>query len=278
MLRQWIGRFAAFLLLLMAVLIGCSTVPYTNRTRLMMLPESEDSALGLAAYKEVLSQEKILNHPEATRLVLRVGRAIAQVADKPDFDWEFTVIDDPDMVNAFALPGGKVAVYSGLFAVAVDEAGLATVIGHEIAHALARHGAERMSQGMALQGLGAGLSIATSGQSAGVQQAVMQAYGLGAQVGVMLPFSRHMESEADQIGLMLMAKAGYDPKASIGLWERMGALSDGQKPPEFLSTHPTYDTRISQFSQWMPEAEGYYRIALRQPVERLPVFKKTATK
>lgn len=242
----------------------------------MMLPESEDLAMGLAAYKEVLSNARILNDPEANRLVQRVGRAIAKVADKPDFEWEFTVIDDPDTVNAFALPGGKVGIYSGLFAVAVDEAGLATVIGHEVAHALARHGAERVSQGLALQGLGTGLAIATSGQGAGVQAAVMQAYGLGAQVGVMLPFSRHMESEADQIGLILMAKAGYDPMASIGLWERMGALSDGPRPPAFLATHPSHDTRISQLRGWMPEAERHFRAAVRQPVEPLPVFKKSA--
>ena len=277
MLRRFVDRKSVvFFLVVLLVVVGCSTVPYTNRSRFMMLPESEDLAMGLAAYKEVLSKAKILNDPEANRLVQRVGRAIAHVADKPDFDWEFTIIDEPNTVNAFALPGGKVAVYSGLFAVAVDEAGLATVIGHEVAHALARHGAERVSQGMALQGLGAGLSIATSGQSAGVQAAVMQAYGLGAQVGVLLPFSRHMESEADEIGLILMAKAGYDPAASIGLWERMGALGDGQKPPQFLSTHPNYDTRISQLRAWLPEAERHYRIALRQPVERLPVYKKTA--
>lgn len=267
--RHW-RKYSALLILL--VVVGCTTVPYTNRSRFMMMSEAEDSELGLAAYQEVLSKEKILNHPESTRLVQRVGRAIAQVADKPDFDWEFTVIDDPATVNAFALPGGKVAVYSGLFAVAQDEAGLATVIGHEVAHALARHGAERMSQGMGLQILGAGVAIATSGQSAGVQQAVMQAYGLGAQVGVMLPFSRHMESEADYIGLMLMAKAGYDPSVSVGLWERMGALAEGQRPPEFLSTHPTHDTRITQLRQWIPEAAEHYRIALHQPVERLPVF------
>jgi len=267
-------KYSALLILL--VVVGCTTVPYTNRSRFMMVSESEESELGLSAYQEVLSKEKILNDPESTRLVQRVGRAIAQVANKPDFAWEFTIIDDPATVNAFALPGGKVAVYSGLFAVAQDEAGLATVIGHEVAHALARHGAERMSQGMGLQILGAGVAIASSGQSAGVQQAVMQAYGLGAQVGVMLPFSRHMESEADYIGLMLMAQAGYDPSVSIGLWERMGALAEGQRPPEFLSTHPTSDTRIAQLREWMPEAQEHFRIALHQPVERLPVFKKAA--
>lgn len=270
------SRSLAGLTLLLAIVAGCSTVPYTNRSRLMMLPESEDLAMGLAAYKEVLSKARILHDAEANRLVQRVGKAIAAVADKPEFEWEFTVIDDPATVNAFALPGGKVGIYSGLFAVAVDEAGLATVIGHEVAHALARHGAERVSQGVALQGIGTGVAIATGGKSPVVQAAVMQAYGLGAQVGVILPFSRHMESEADQIGLILMAKAGYDPAASIGLWERMGALAGDARPPEFLSTHPSSDTRISQLRGWMPEADRHFRAVTPQPVEKLPVFKKPA--
>lgn len=265
--KGWATRWS---LVLLAVVVGCTTVPYTNRSRLMMMSESDDIELGLAAYEEVLSQEKVSRDPEANRIVQEVGRAIAAVAEKPEYDWQFTVIDEPKTVNAFALPGGKVAVYTGIFPVAVDSAGLATVIGHEVAHALARHGAERMSQGMALQGLGIGLAIATSGQSAGVQQAVMQAYGLGAQVGVLLPFSREMESEADHIGLILMAKAGYDPAVSVGLWERMGQLGGGAAPMEFLSTHPNYDTRIEQLRGWIPEADRYYRASTRRPVVALP--------
>jgi metalloendopeptidase OMA1, mitochondrial len=267
------GKTMRWLLVGLAVLVGCTTVPYTNRSRIMMMSESDDMELGLAAYEQILSEEKISRDPEANRLVSQVGRAIADAADKPEFDWQFTVIDEPETVNAFALPGGKVAVYTGIFPVAIDTAGLATVIGHEVAHALARHGAERMSQGMALQGLGIGLAIATSGQSAGVQQAVMQAYGLGAQVGVLLPFSREMESEADHIGLILMAKAGYDPSVSVGLWERMGQLSDGAKTMEFLSTHPNYDTRIQQLREWIPEAERYYRLATPRQVVALPRVK-----
>ncbi len=274
MWRFRVGKKVALLIAL--VIIGCTTVPYTNRRRFMMLPESQDLSLGLAAYQEVLSKERVIKSPEMTRIVQRVGNAIAEVANKPEFEWEFSVIDNSEMVNAFALPGGKVAVYTGLFPVAVDEAGLATVMGHEVAHALARHGAERMSQGMALQGVGAALAIATQGQSAGVQQAVMQAYGLGAQLGVMLPFSRHMESEADEIGLTLMAAAGYDPSVSIALWERMGALNDGSRPPEFLSTHPNYETRISNLQGWMPEALQRYHAATRRPVEKLPAVQKTA--
>jgi predicted Zn-dependent protease len=157
-----------------------------------------------------------------------------------------------------------------LFPVAKDEGGLATVMGHEVAHALARHGAERMSQNMAIQTVGLAVAIGTSGQSSGVQQAVMQAYGLGAQVGVALPFSREMESEADHIGIILMAKAGYDPAVSVQLWERMAALERGARPPEFLSTHPSSDTRIMQLREWIPEAMRYYELATPRPIEALP--------
>lgn len=258
------------LLLILLVVLGCTTVPYTNRSRIMMMSESEDIALGLEAYKQVLAEEKISKDPAANRVVRRVGEAIAAVAEKPNFEWEFSVIDDPKTVNAFALPGGKVAVYTGLFPVAKDEGGLATVMGHEVAHALARHGAERMSQNMAIQTVGLAVAIGTSGQSAGVQQAVMQAYGLGAQVGVMLPFSREMESEADHIGIILMAKAGYDPAVSVQLWERMAELERGDRPPEFLSTHPSSDTRIVQLREWIPEAMRYYKLATPRPIEPLP--------
>jgi predicted Zn-dependent protease len=266
----------AWLRLLAAVFLGvavcsCTTVPYTQRTRLMMVSESEDLTLGAAAYKEILAEQKIDRDPQINRIVRRVGERIAAVAAKPDYQWEFTVIDAPQTVNAFALPGGKVAVYTGLLPVAEDEAGLATVMGHEIAHALARHGAERMSQGMMANLATLGLAVATSGSSAGTQQAIMQAYGLGMQVGVMLPFSRSMESEADHIGLLLMADAGYDPEAAVRLWERMGALAAaGAAPPELLSTHPHSDTRIEQLRQWMPEAQQRYQAAARPPVEKLP--------
>ncbi len=237
----------------------------------MMVSEAEELQLGPQAYREILSKERILTNPAMTRQVERVGRAIAAVADKPGYEWEFAVIDSPETANAFALPGGKVAVYSGLFAVAQNDAGLATVIGHEVAHVLARHGAERMSQGAAAQLIGQALSVAVGGKSAATRAAVMQAYGLGAQVGVMLPYSREMESEADHIGLILMAKAGYDPSVSIGLWERMANLGTASRPPELLSTHPHSETRIEQLRQWMPEAERYYQQATRRPpIEPLP--------
>ncbi len=252
------SKCALLLLLASFAATGCATVPYTNRSQFIMMSESEDLQLGAAAYKEVLKQERVTRDPRYTEPVQRVGRRIAAVAEKPEYQWEFTVIDDPKQVNAFALPGGKVAVYTGLFPVARDEAGLAAVIGHEVAHALARHGAERMSTGMALQAAGLAVAIAAGTQGAATQQAVMAAYGLGAQVGVALPFSRKQESEADRIGLILMAKAGYDPEAAIGLWQRMEQAGGGG-PPEWLSTHPHEATRQQDIRGWLSEARAYYQ-------------------
>jgi len=176
------------------------------------------------------------------------------------FEWDVTVIKDDKTANAFALPGGKMAVYTGIFPVAKTEAGLAAVMGHEVVHALARHGAERMSQGQltnaALQVAGAVLGA--GGGNPVLGQATMAALGVGAQVGVLLPFSRAHESEADYVGILLAADAGYDPRESVGLWERMAQLSGGGGPAEFLSTHPGHDTRIEQLKSWMPEAMAIY--------------------
>jgi predicted Zn-dependent protease len=183
-----------------------------------------------------------------------------------------TVIKDDKTMNAFALPGGKIAVYTGIFTVAKNEAGLAAVMGHEVIHALARHGAERMSQGQltnaALQAAGAAIGV--SGGSPMVSQAAMAALGAGAQVGVLLPFSRSHESEADYIGILLAADAGYDPRESVRLWERMAQASGGEGPAEFLSTHPGHDTRIQQLNKWMPEALAIYQKRNPVPAADLP--------
>jgi len=251
------------------LLAGCVTVPYTQRSQFVILPEAQELALGVSAFREVLQKEKVVRDPRFVDPVEKVGRRIAAVADKPDYDWEFVVIDNPRTVNAFALPGGKVAVYTGLFPVAKDEAGLAAVLGHEIAHALARHGAERMSQGLLLQLAGAGVSVAVGDASPAMRQAVMQAFGLGAQVGVMLPFGRAQESEADRIGLILMARAGYDPAAALALWERMEAQG-GAAPPEWLSTHPGYETRQDNIRGWLSEARAFYKPAPGLTVAPLP--------
>jgi predicted Zn-dependent protease len=246
---------------LLAILIvgglACATVPYTQRTQLILVGEEQEAQLGAAAYQEVLQKANVVRDPAVNEAVRRVGERIARAVDEPGYDWEFTVIDDPRQVNAFALPGGKVAVYTGLFPVARDEAGLAAVLGHEVAPVLARHGAERMSQGLLADLAATGVAVAVSDTSPATRNAVLQAFGLGAQVGVLLPFGRTQESEADHIGLILMAKAGYDPEAALALWQRM-EQAGGQAPPEWLSTHPSYGTRQSNIESWLPEARRYY--------------------
>jgi predicted Zn-dependent protease len=255
---------------LIIVWVGCATVPYTNRSQLILLSESEEVQLGVAAYDEVLKKAEVVRDPAFTEPLRRVGERIARVSNKPEYRWEFSVIDDPKQVNAFALPGGKVAVYTGLYPVAHDEAGLAVVVGHEVAHALARHGGERMSQGLVAQLAGVGLSVAVGDSSPATRNAVMGAFGLGAQVGVLLPFGRAQESEADHIGMILMAKAGYDPTAALGLWQRMEARASGASPPEFLSTHPGYQTRQANIRSWIAEAQGYYQRDPSLTVSKLP--------
>jgi predicted Zn-dependent protease len=186
-----------------------------------------------------------------------VGKRIAAAANQPDYKWEFNVIQGKD-VNAFCLPGGKVAFWEGIMPLCDTDAKIAVVMGHEVAHAIAHHGAERMSQGMGANIVGEALAIGLGKADPGVRENVLQAYGLGAQVGVMLPFSRKQESEADHIGLILMSKAGYDPHVALDFWDSMRKLG-GQKPPEFLSTHPADSTRIEQISRWIPEALTYYK-------------------
>jgi predicted Zn-dependent protease len=257
---------------------ACSTVPFTQRSQLLLISQSEEMQLGAAAYKEVLKNQPIVRDPKVTAIVQRVGERIARAADRPQFDWEFKVVDDPKQVNAFALPGGKVAVYTGLFPVAEDEAGLAVVMGHEVAHALARHGAERMSQGLLVQLGAVGLSVAVGGGNPATRNAILQAYGLGSQVGVLLPFGRSQEAEADRIGMILMAKAGYDPAAALTLWQRMEAHASGQAPPEFLSTHPSYQTRQKNIEGWMAEARAHYQPLPDQTNEKLPPIKARGSK
>src|SRR5262245_41928076 len=245
-------------ILVAGLVVGCATAPYTGRSQLILVSEGQEASLGEDAYRHSLRESVVTHDPEAERLVRKVGEKIATVANKPEYKWEFTVINDPQTVNAFAVPGGKVAVYTGIFGPARDEAGLAVVLGHEVAHALARHPAERMSQGMLLQLGGVGLGVAL-GKNPAVANQVLQAYGMVGGVGL-LPFSRSQETEADHIGLILMAKAGYDPRVALELWERMEKKEGGKGiPPEFLSTHPSYETRVEQLRNFLPEALTYYR-------------------
>ncbi len=252
-----------FLSILWLVLIACQTVPLTGRSQLILISEEEELALGLQSYQKVLKESKLSQDPNTNEMVRRVGMKLAQVADRPDYKWEFTVIEDDKTANAFCLPGGKVAVYTGILPITRDEAGLAVVLSHEIGHAIARHGAERIStQELAMVGE-LGLIVALGGKDPQTVKAIDNAYGIGAGVGIILPFSRKHESEADHIGLILMAKAGYDPQTAVEFWQRMlDAKKDKKVPPEFLSTHPSDERRIQQIKQWLPEISQY-----RQPPE-----------
>jgi predicted Zn-dependent protease len=255
-------RFACALGL--GALAACATVPFTNRSQLILISSSEEAALGTAAFQQATAKARIVRGTRAAQHVEDVGRRIAAVSGRNDFRWQFALLEGKE-VNAFALPGGKTAVYTGLLPVAADTNGLAVVMSHEIAHAIARHGAERMSQGT-LVNLGGAVVGAAAGQSAGV---AMVAYGLGSQLGVMLPFSRSHEAEADRIGLILMARAGYDPRTAVAFWDRMEAQRRGGTPTEFLSTHPNYETRRALINDTIPEALQYYAVARRAPLTPL---------
>ena len=269
------------LLLPLALSGGCETNPYTGRSQFLMTSVSDEMKMGAQAYDQVKSDPKMKTSqdPREIEPVKRVAARIVEAAKRSkyaemaqQFQWEVAVIKDDQTANAFALPGGKMAVYTGIFPMAKTEAGLAAVMGHEVVHALARHGAERMSQGQAtsigVQVLGTAAGVGTG--SAALGQATMAALGVGAQVGMLLPFSRKHESEADYIGILLAADAGYDPRESVALWERMGQMSEGGAPAEFMSTHPSHETRIDQLKKWMPEAMAIYQSKPSVPAGELP--------
>ena len=247
--------------LLLALSLGCKAVPETGRRQVMLISSSQEMQLGLTAFQQVKKDTPISRDPAVNAMVQRVGRRIAAVASLPGAQWEFVVFDSKE-ANAFCLPGGKVGIYTGILPITKDEAGLATVIGHEVSHAVARHGAERMSEGLLLQTGGGLLGAGLSHSDPRMQAAVMTAYGLGATVGRELPHSRKQESEADHIGLLYMARAGYDPEAAVAFWQRFSDYSrshGGGGTPLFLRTHPLDAVRIQQIQQWMPEAKANYR-------------------
>jgi metalloendopeptidase OMA1, mitochondrial len=262
-------------------LVGCETNPYTGRKQLLMTSIGQEVQMGAQAFDQVKNDPKMRpsQDPLEVEPVKRVAARIVEAAKRSkyaemakQFQWEVTVIKDDKTANAFALPGGKMAVYTGIFPMAKTESGLAAVMGHEVVHALARHGAERMSQGQLTNTVlqVAGAAIGLSGGNPMLGQATMAALGAGAQVGVLLPFSRKHESEADYVGLLLAADAGYDPRESVALWERMGQASGGGGQSEFLSTHPSHDTRIDQLKEWMPEAMAIYQKRTPVPAAPLP--------
>jgi predicted Zn-dependent protease len=245
---------------------SCATNPFTGKQSLNFVSNSELFPSSFQQYGTFLKENKVIVGTTDARRVETVGMKIRAAAERwlkangqdqylNGYQWEYKLIENKE-VNAWCMPGGKIVVYSGILPVTQDDAGLATVMGHEVSHALANHGAQRMSAAQ-LQQIGAvGVAVATGSKSAEQQQMWQQYYGLGSEVGVMLPFSRNHESEADKIGLTLMAIAGYNPEFAISFWERMAASSKGSKPPEFLSTHPADATRIANLRRLIPEAKA----------------------
>jgi len=259
-------------IIILALAIGiysCATVPLTGRSQLNLVSDDQVNPAAAASYHQLLSdpKTKVITSGNDAQRVKRIGNQLAVAiqqylntngyANQYNFAWEFNLIQSPE-INAWCMPGGKVAVYSGILPVTQNDAGLATVMGHEIGHAIARHSAERMSQLMLIQAGGAVVGDATNSKSQITQAIVNQAYGIGGQVAL-LKYSRNQESEADRLGLTFMAMAGYDPHEAIAFWQRMAAQNKGGSPPEFLSTHPTDASRIANIKRLIPEVMKYYK-------------------
>ncbi|MEZ6136204.1 MAG: M48 family metallopeptidase [Pirellulaceae bacterium] len=241
-------------------LCGCKSAPVTGRRQLMLIPEQQEVALGHQAFADVVGEGGGPSNSKYQSLVERVGLRLAAVADRQDYQWETRVVVSEEQ-NAYALPGGKIVVYEGILPICQNEAGLAVVMSHEVAHVLARHGGERMSQQMGVNGVQTALGYVLRNKEQVQQDAWMKAYGMASTYGVVLPYSRKHESEADHIGLMLMARAGYDPAEAPKFWTRFAAASQGEKPAEFMSTHPSDARRASDLENLLPEALDVYRQA-----------------
>lgn len=239
---------------------GCQTVPVTGRKQLLLLPEQAEIAMGASAYSELMAEEKLSRNEAAQRMVNRVGERIASVSGRDDFDWEFRLIES-DQMNAFALPGGKVAVYEGILSICQNEAGLAVVMSHEIAHALARHGGERMRDSAAIEVVQEGFDYLTKDSDEFQRKLILGVYGGATKYGIALPNSRAQEAEADQIGLILLARAGYDPREAPGFWDRFAAIKSGEAPIEFMSTHPSDAHRAAALREQLPKALEQYQQA-----------------
>ncbi len=266
--RQAFGGLVAAVYLLLQFQ-GCAEVPITHRKGLHLVPETELLSMSLQQYDDVVKKSKLSADTRQVEMVRRSGNRIARAAEAflaeggqqdkiKNYKWEFNLIEDDKTVNAWVMPGGKAAVYTGILPYTQNETGLAVVLGHEVGHALADHGNERMNEALVANIGGMALSVALSRQPQQTQQLFMTVYGAGANVGFLLPYSRLHESEADRIGLTLMARAGYDPREAIPFWERMGKQEGKSRPPEFLSTHPATETRIADIKKYIPEALPYY--------------------
>lgn len=249
---------------IVALVAGCVTAPVTGRSQLMLVGDSQMVAMGNQAFQEVLSQEKKVDDPVVQQRVITVGSRIARAAEEHlaslgqpvDYQWEFVALDNDEVVNAWCLPGGKVAVYTGLLKLVQSDDELAVVVSHEIAHAVARHGNERMSQGLLVELGGMALDSAMAQRPDKTRSLFMKVFGVSANLGFLLPYSRQQEYEADHIGLILMARAGYDPVAAVTFWQKLSA-EGGPRVPEFLSTHPAPEHRIEAIRALIPEANKY---------------------
>ena len=263
------GAWLVMLALYLVLAAGCATVPVTGRRQLDLVPDGELNAMSLQQYGQFLKQHKVSRDESDVALVRRVGSRIASAVERyfagkgdsqqvKGYRWEFNLVESKE-ANAWCMPGGKVVVYTGLLPLTRDETGLAVVLGHEISHAVAKHGAERMSQGILAELGGAALSVALSNRPAETQNAFMTAYGAAAEYGALLPYSRVHETEADELGLIFMAMAGYDPRRAVSFWEDMKRSHGSQEPPTFLSTHPSSSERIKNIRKFLPKALKYYR-------------------
>lgn len=261
-LTQFVAA-AVSLLTLVMVVGACVTIPESGRSQLVAIPDGYMNQMGEKAFSEMKAKEKISHDTKVNAAIVEIGERIARASQKK-YDWEFTVFDSKE-VNAFCLPGGKVGVYTGLLPIAKTNAGLAAVMGHEVAHAVAHHGAERATQSLIVSGTL--LSVEKVIQDPKYRQLAMAALGVGVQFGVVLPFSRNHESEADAIGLIYMARAGYDPEEAVKLWERMGAA--GSRPPEWLSTHPDPTNRAKDLARKMSKAKEIYEKSQKVPTTAL---------
>ncbi|SHF27806.1 M48 family metallopeptidase [Dysgonomonas macrotermitis] len=265
-------KYYYILLPLFSVLLllsSCGSVPVTGRKQMLLVSDQEVLTLSLQQYDEFIKTAPKSTDKANTALVQKVGRNIANAVESymkangmesliSSYSWEFNLVKSAE-VNAFCMPGGKIVVYEGILPITKDETGLAVVLGHEVAHAVAKHANERMSQQMAAQYGGAALGVALGGASSAVQTVASSVYGLGAQYGVMLPYSRKQELEADKLGLIFMAMAGYNPQMAESFWLRMSQNSGGQSVAEFQSTHPSDETRIKKIKEELPEAMKYYK-------------------
>ncbi len=265
------SKLLTFFIIVM-IISACSRVLISNRRQLNLIPDSSMLQMSFDQYGQFLEENVISADKEKTDMVKRVGKNIQKAVEQyfidngleeelKNYDWEFNLVESNE-VNAWCMPGGKVVFYTGILPLTKDENGLAVVMGHEIAHAIAEHGNERMSQGLMAQLGGVALAVAVRDKPDQTQQLWMTAFGAGAQLGVLLPFSRLHESEADHLGLIFMSMAGYNPNHAVSFWRRMSEMKGGQAPPEFISTHPSDENRIAQIEKLLPEALKYYNAAV----------------